>query len=401
MKTGGTRALCALFALTLSLLVPLCLCLSLAGCGNGERISLKPPQIAGWGEAVRVPNDCAECFAIYRYENGRSAVVTGDGTAYLIADDPAEAKKDAAASNVTAAVLPRSPERVYLAATAVMSFFDALDALPSLRFSALEADGWTIEHARARMENGDLLYAGRYRDPDYELLLSGKCDLSIQSTMSEHVPKVREKLEELGIPVFVDRSSYESDPLARCEWVRVYAEILGRPEEGDALYAEQKAYFDALEASPVNAGGQDRKTAVFFHITATGSFVTRKSGDYVSKMIELAGGRNVFAFAGDDNALSSVTVEAEEFCLRAKEADVIIYNGNTSGPVASIDELVSKNALLAGFRAVRNGDVWCTEDSLYQDIMKTGEILADFSAVFSGTGDGGPLRYLRKLDRTS
>lgn len=392
MKAGVLRAACVLLAL--SLLVPLCL--SLSGCGAAEEISMAPPPLEGWGEPERIPNDCAESFALYRYENGDSAVVTGDGTAYLITSDPVRAKEAAASASEqgrTPTVLPRSPERVYLAATAVMSFFDALDALPAVRFSALESDGWTIENARARMEDGEMVYAGRYREPDYELLLSGRCDLSIQSTMSEHVPKVREKLEELGIPVFVDRSSYEADPLARCEWVRVYAELMGCPEAGDALFAEQKAFFDALE--DVQPSG---KTAVFFYVTASGSFVTRKSGDYVSKMIELAGGENVFAFSGDDNALSSVTVEPEEFCLRAKDADIIVYNGTTSGSVSSVEELVAKNELLADFRAVKSGNVWCTEDSLYQDIMKTGEILSDFRAVFSGNGDGGGLRYLRKLD---
>jgi iron complex transport system substrate-binding protein len=392
MKAGVLRTACVLLAL--SLLVPVCL--SLSGCGAAEEISMDPPPLEGWGEPERIPNDCAESFALYRYENGDSAVVTGDGTAYLITSDPDRAKKAAASASEqdrAPTVLPRSPERVYLAATAVMSFFDALDALPAVRFSALESDGWTIENARARMEDGEMVYAGRYREPDYELLLSGRCDLSIQSTMSEHVPKVREKLEELGIPVFVDRSSYEADPLARCEWVRVYAELMGCPEAGDALFAEQKAFFDALE--DVQPSG---KTAVFFYVTASGSFVTRKSGDYVSKMIELAGGENVFAFSGDDNALSSVTVEPEEFCLRAKDADIIVYNGTTSGSVSSVEELVAKNELLADFRAVKSGNVWCTEDSLYQDIMKTGEILSDFSAVFSGNGDGGGLRYLRKLD---
>ena len=391
MKAGVPRFACVLLAL--SLLVPLCLCP--AGCGRAEVISMDPPALDGWGEPERIPNDCAESFALYRYDNGDSAVVTGDGTAYLVTDDPAAARAKTASASETEpklTVLPRSPERVYLAATAVMSFFDALDALPSVRFSALEADGWTSENARARMEDGEMVYAGRYREPDYELLLSGGCDLSIQSTMSEHVPKVREKLEELGIPVFVDRSSYESDPLARCEWVRVYAEIFGSPEAGDALFAEQKAHFDTL--GNVSPSG---KTAVFFYVTASGSFVTRKSGDYVSKMIELAGGENVFAFKGDDNALSSVTVAPEEFCLRAKDADIILYNSTTSGAVSSVEELIAKNELLADFRAVKNGDVWCTEDSLYQDIMKTGEILSDFSAVFSGTAPDTGLRYLKKL----
>ena len=137
------------------------------------------------------------------------------------------------------------------------------------------------------------------------------------------------------------------------------------------------------------------KTAVFFYVTAAGSFVTRKSGDYITKMIELAGGENVFAFEGEDNALSSVTLSPEEFVLAAKDADVILYNGTVSGTLSTVDELTALNPLLGDFRAVKNGNVWCTEQNLYQNIMKTGEILADFHTVFADTGE--PTAYLHRL----
>ncbi|MBR5681391.1 MAG: ABC transporter substrate-binding protein, partial [Clostridia bacterium] len=195
-----------------------------------------PPEIPGYGEPVRVPLDAAACFSILRYENGDSLILTSDSQAYLITD--AQDGPDGLGSSVT--VIPRAPGTVYMAASAVMCFWDAMDRLSDIRFSALEADGWTVENARAAMEKGEIVYAGKYREPDYELLLSGGCALSIQSTMSEHVPKVKEKLAEIGIPVFVDRSSYEPDPLGRCEWVKVYAEIAGCPETGEALFAEQK-----------------------------------------------------------------------------------------------------------------------------------------------------------------
>ena len=343
------------------------------------------PSIPGYGEAVRIPSDTAACFVIYRWDNGDSWIATNDGQAYLIAD----AAPDGLDPAVT--VIPHSPERIYMAASAVMCFWESLGRLGDIRFSALEADDWTLDGARDAMQAGRMRYAGKYREPDYEILLTGGCDLSIQSTMSEHVPKVKEKLRELGIPVFVDRSSYEADPLARVEWVKVYAEIAGCPEAGETLYAGQKAVFDRLTDAPPSG-----KTAVFFYITASGNFVTRKHGDYVSKMIELAGGENVFPFEGDDTALSSVTLSPEDFVLAAKDADIIFYNGTITGNPASIGELVSKNALLADFRAVKNGDVWCTEANLYQNIMKTGEILADFYTVFADTGES--LTYLSKLD---
>ena len=51
------------------------------------------------------------------------------------------------------------------------------------------------------MDAGKILYAGKYNAPDFERILSSSCGLAVESTMINHVPEVREKLEELGIPV--------------------------------------------------------------------------------------------------------------------------------------------------------------------------------------------------------
>ena len=358
---------------------------NLCGCSVSPAAAEDPTVIAGHGEPKKTENVYAECFTIYEYDNGDAMITTSDGKAYLIADStPA-----GLAANVT--VIPHSPDLIYMAGSAVMCFYDAMDRLSDIRFSAIAKDDWYIEDARAAMERGDIIYAGKYREPDYELLLSQGCRLSIQSTMSEHVPKVSEKLNELGIPVFVDRSSYEPHPLGRCEWVKVYARIAGCPELGEKLFNEQKKHFDELEK--VQSSG---KSAVFFYITSSGRIVTRKAGDYITKMIEMAGGKNVFDFIGDDSAMSGVTLEPEQFCMHAKDADIIIYNCNISGEIHSIAELTAKNELLKEFRAVKNGNVWCTGRSVYQDIMKTGDILTDMHTVFADTGE--KTTYLYKID---
>lgn len=348
---------------------------NLCGCGNTPHAAEDPTVIAGYSAPVKVENTYAQCFDIYEYNNGDAMITTNDGKAYLITDSAP------AGLSAGITVIPRSPDMIYLAASAAMCFYDAMDRVSDIRFSAIAENDWYIDSAREAMTSGKMIYAGKYREPDYELLLSQGCRLSIQSTMSEHVPKVSEKLEELGIPVFVDRSSYETHPLGRCEWVKVYARIAGVPELGEKLFNEQKAHFDELDN--VQPSG---RTAVFFYITSSGRIVTRKAGDYITKMIELAGGKNVFDFIGDDNALSSVTLEPEQFCMNAKDADIIIYNCNISGEIHSVAELTAKNELLKDFRAVKNGNVWCTGRSVYQDIMKTGDILTDLHTVFADTG---------------
>ena len=313
------------------------------GCGTeNATVNSGPPVIAEYGEPIKTELEYAECFSLYSYDNGDTLITTDDGSTYLITDSASSGLAD----NIV--VIPRSPDMIYMAASAVMCFYDALGKLGDIRFSALEKDGWYIENAREAMEKGDIIYAGKYSEPDYELLLSEGCRLSVQSTMSDHVPRVKEKLSELGIPVFVDRSSYEPQPLGRCEWIKVYAAMAGCPELGDKLFAEQRAHFDQLTGTESSG-----KSAVFFYITASGKIVTRKSGDYIIKMMQFAGGKNVFDFIGDDNATSSVTLEPEQFTLHAKDADIIIYNCNISGEIHSIDELISKNPLLAEFTAVK------------------------------------------------
>ncbi len=362
------------------LVIILALLIILSGCANGPPQALPDAaeEISGLTFTERVELSYADQFVIDRYEGGYSLIHIADGEKYLVTPEDGKIPADLG-SDVK--IIRRPLSDVYMAATAVMGLFDALGGTGAVRFSSVKADGWYIDGAREAMERGEMLYAGKYSLPDYELLLSEGCGFSIQSSMIGHAPEVREKLEELGITVFVDRSSYESHPLGRCEWIKLYGEMLGESESAEKLFNEQKSYLDGL--SPDGDG----KTAVCFYISGGGRIVTRKSGDYVSKMIELAGGKNILSEPNGDNALSTVAMEPEEFYLKAKDADVIIYDGAITGEIDSIEELKAKNSLLADFKAVKNGDVWCTGKSFFQDTMSIGETISDFNIIFSGRAD--------------
>ena len=80
-----------------------------------------------------------------------------------------------------------------------MDLFRALEAIDKVTLSGVEADGWYIPEAKEAMEQGRMEYAGKYRAPDYELLLSRSCDLAIESTMIYHTPEVKEQLEDFGV----------------------------------------------------------------------------------------------------------------------------------------------------------------------------------------------------------
>jgi len=286
----------------------------------------------------------------------------------------------------------KRPQNIYLAATSAMSLFDALDSLDALAFSGTKADGWYIENARSAMERGHIIYAGKYSAPDYELLLSKKCGLVIESNMISHAPEVKEKLESLGIPVLVDMSSYEPHPLGRMEWIKLYGVLLGKEALAAEIFNEQaKLMSDA--AGKKSTG----KTVAFFYINSAKLPVVRKPGDSVAKMIELSGGRHVFDnIGGPDTATGTLTLEMETFYNAAKNADVVIYNSTIGEEIETLEGLLAKNALLKEFKAVKSGDVWCVSKNFYQEASGFGYMAADMRQVFeSGNEDG--LRFLKKL----
>ena len=218
-----------------------------------------------------------------------------------------------------------------------MDLFCALDGLDSISLSGTNADGWYVDKAKKAMEDGDIAFAGKYSAPDYELILSKNCDLAIESTMIYHQPEVQEKLEKFGIPVLVEHSSYESHPLGRTEWIKLYGVLLGKEDQAQKLFQEQVDKLKSVEDSE-NTG----KTVAFFYINSMGAANVRKSNDYVSKMIELAGGEYIFHDpAEDDNALSTMNMQKEEYYAKAKDADYIIYNSTIDGELSTIDELLA------------------------------------------------------------
>ena len=333
----------------------------------------------------------ADQFAVDYYEGGYALITIAGGERFLLVPEDKEAPEGLDAD---ISVIQKPVQNIYLVATSAMDLFCALDGLDSISLSGTNADGWYIDKAKKAMEDGDIAFAGKYSAPDYELILSKNCDLAIESTMILHTPKVQEMIEDLDIPVFIDRSSYETHPLGRTEWIKLYGVLLGKEDQAQKIFQEQVDKLKSVEDSE-NTG----KTVAFFYINSMGAANVRKSNDYVSKMIELAGGEYIFHDpAEDDNALSTMNMQMEEFYAKAKDADYIIYNSTIDGELDSIDELLAKSSLLADFKAVKDGNVWCTGQNLFQETMGLATMIEDIHTMLTSDDPKlDSLTYMKKL----
>lgn len=374
MRNAGFKRVCCL----LLLLLLLCGC-ARQSVGAPTQAPAEATEALSWDTLEQEGSMellYADQFSVDNYRGGYRRITVGGTDVYLVVPEGAPVPSGLP-QEVT--VLQQPLDSIYLVATSAMDLFRELDGIDAIRLSGTDASGWYIEEARQAIEDGRMLYAGKYSAPDYEQIVAQGCDLAVESTMIYHSPEVKEQLERLGVPVLVERSSYESHPLGRMEWIKLYAVLLGKE-------AQANAYFDALTERLVPILEQENtgKTVAFFYITSNGAVNVRKPGDYIAKSINLAGGVYIFQeLPADDSATSTMNMQMESFYEAARNADVLIYNSTIDGELQTIDELLMKSGLLKDFKAVREGNVWCTGKNLFQESLGLADLIWDIHAILT------------------
>ena len=354
---------------------------------GGTENDTKNSEIQGLKYESSLSLEYAKEFKVDYYEGGYALITINEGGSFLVVPEDKKIP-DNLDKNIT--VLKQPLDNIYLVAT---DLFRELDGINNIKLSGTDADSWYIKEAADAIESGEMKYAGKYSAPDYELILENDCDLAIESTMIYHSPEVKEQLESFEIPVLVERSSYEEHPLGRLEWIKLYAVLLDKEQKAQDYFDEQIKKLDELDNTE-NTG----KTVAFFYITSNGTVNVRKSNDYVSKMIEMAGGNYIFDDLQSDNSLSTVNMQMESFYAQAKDADYIIYNSTIDGELKSVDELIKKSDLLKDFKAVKEGNVWCMQKSMFQETTSVSDFIVDINKILTDKdADDSQLKYLYRL----
>ena len=358
----------------------------------------------------------------------------GQFTARASEENSANKEKKGDALELT--VLQQPLTTTYVAASAVMAPLCDLGAVSQIRFSGLREEGWYVDEARTAMKAGSMLFAGRYSEPDYETLLREGCDLALESTMIYRSPEVIEKLSALGIPVYIDYSSYEPHVLGRLEWIRVYGALFGHEEEAQQWYQTERDRIRAIQKDAETSSGEasqsgksaeksetktsrnskneasstetssgragtdttadQRPTVVYFYVNSSGQIQVRQPHDYIPELLELAGARYL---APDMSSLSgsrksNVTVSLEDFYSSCKDADYLIYSATLDRPLSSIQELLGKNALFVDFKAVKEGHVYTTDKDFYQLSDRMADFAEDVSRMLQDQDD---MHFLKKV----
>lgn len=362
----------------------------LAGCsggGGGSSAAWKSMEPTG-----QMDLSYAKEFAVDYYDGGYVLITISGEDRFLLVPEGSPVPSDLD-EGVT--VIQKPITSTYLAASSAMDFYRALDCLDHVKMTSTESADWSFPDVQKALADEDMLYVGKYSAPDYETIIDENCNLAIESTMIYHSPEIKEKLEAMGIPVMVEHSSYETHPLGRMEWIKLYGLLCGKEGEAETFFNEQIA-----ELENILTGEKTGKTVSFFYVSSAGYVNVRKPGDYISKMIDLAGGTYVLddMEVEEEKSMSTLNMQMEDFYARARDADIMIYNSTIEGGLTTLDELFAKNKLFKDFKAVKEGNVWCTESNVFQQTTGAAGMITElYEIIHNEVPEGEDMEFMHRV----
>lgn len=298
----------------------------------------------------------------------------------------------------------RDRQNIMVSSASTMALINAMDALSKVPMTTADTT-WRIQEIKDAIDKGTVKEVGKYSKPDYEQIISIGAEkhvtFAVFSTMLDSVPDVYDQLTKTcNLRIMRDQSSYESHPLGRTEWIKIYGEIFGMRDKSDAVFNGQVEILNET-TSKINVPEAERKTVLIFYTTSTkDTFYVRNAADYVTELVNLGGGKQVAEIGPGKSGNTKMTQES--FIQECSQADYVLYNW-TSGASGVKDESLQGliDARLGDwfkdFKAYKEGNVWRTSNDFYQKMDKMGEMVADIYKMLYGENVSDTLTYVNRL----
>ena len=201
----------------------------------------------------------------------------------------------------------------------------------------------------ARVAAGEVAEVGNGPSISLEKVVALKPDLVMTfATGGSHDDY--ERLQPLGIPLFVTSEWQESDPLAKLEWIKLFGMMFGVDSLALAIYEQTKTDYLSSLVSPLSS-----KTSplVLAGMAFGGVWYAPGGNSYTAHLIRAAGGR--YLWEGDTTR--EMKFSLEEVVMLADSADVWV----NPGAFGTVEEILSTEPRVKDFRAFREKRV-CQND---------------------------------------
>ena len=251
-----------------------------------------------------------------------------------------------------------------------------------------------IPEIRQRVAQGDIADCGDSMMPDVERLTMSRPDAVFLSPFAGSGGYGQ--LEQTGIPIIGCADYMEPTPLARAEWMRFYALLLGEEAIADSLFQRVESEYHRLtaEAAAMGTGRTlltERKTGSVWYVPGGESWAGRLIKD-------AAAGH---PFAGDTHS-GSLPLSPEQILSQGDRIDAWAVKTNGREPLTCATLLAEYDGYKM-LRAMKEGNVYecntIAQPFFEQTAFRPDWLLRDYIIIAHPTEcRDSVLRYYRRLE---
>lgn len=357
----------------LSLAICLILILSLvSGCGTTQDVA-NGENTEGDKELVQVESTMelkyTSDFSVKYLEDGSKLITDGIGRQLLLV----QKGEDTPAGYEETPVVYIPIEKVIITSETQGSMLEPSEGIKTVVGYTENINDWYIEELKENIEKEKVAFLGGGESPDYEKIRELAPDIVI---LDAGFQQVGDKLDSLGIPYIIDSSDWEADPMARMEWIKLFATFYNKEEDVIAYFDKGEEKLKEVEERVEGL----EKPKVSWGFLITGKAFVPYSGSYVGKHIELAGGDYVFTEIGPDKT-HTATITMEEFYTGGRVADVYISSGPPSYNTSTKDIIDRGLPIMKDMKPLVEDRVWCYQPWYYQVVHETPEAIEELQAI--------------------
>lgn len=353
-------------------LVAICfLGLILQGCSKaGEKDA--PEAGKGAEPPKKVELKYAKGFSIELIQDNCKLVTDAESNKYLLV--PKGGKAPEGYENIPVVNIPVS--RTICFSTAEVPYISQLGGVQAIKGVTAEKSSWYIEELVKSFDSGNTVFIGKKQTPDYELLKGINPEMVFLPGKPEDLEKQKAKLKELGFSYSAMENHLENDPLGRLEWIKYYGAFFDKMDEAESYFNQVEKNLKDMEKAMAGL----KKPKVAYAFILKGTAYVPSAGSYYKRMVDIAGGDYIFNDLGlDDGGFSKIT--PEEFYVRAKDADILIYDNTSDVSTKSIEDLLKASPVLKDAKFVTSGNVWGVDRKIWQNNNKIDQIIKDMSSI--------------------
>lgn len=242
-------------------------------------------------------------------------------------------------------VLRGDAERIVTMSSTYIAMLDAVGAADRVvGVSGLDFV-WNPSIQSRRSSVADVGYEGNI---NYELLLAQDPDIVLLYGVNGASP-VESKLTELGIPYIYIGDYIENSPLGKAEWMVMVAELAGKRQTAEQVFAEIPVRYDSLRQKVVDNALD--APSVMLNTPYRDTWFMPSVENYTVRLITDAGGNYIYQ---KNTGNQSMPIDMEEAYLLTSQADMWL----NVGAAHSLDDVGAMCPKFTDTRCFRNGCVY-------------------------------------------